>query len=255
MVTVFSPDRLEIVKGPPAGRRAHLDTYIAARWPARAEIRTRFGRALAQRNALLARIASGRADTSQLGPWNRQVAQTGAELTRVRQEAVDELSGPYAKAAGDLGLEGTNRITYRPASKGSVEEFESGLEERLEADLRLGRSGWGPHLDELRLEIDGRQLRRFGSQGQQRLGLLALLFAERDGLLAGGSTTPLMLLDDVMSELDAGRRGRLVERLLEGGQSIITAAETDLIPDSPRFSEVQIRDLLDEAAAGSGGSR
>jgi recombinational DNA repair ATPase RecF len=64
-----------------------------------------------------------------------------------------------------------------------------------------------------------------------------------------------MLLDDVMSELDAGRRGRLVERLLEGGQSIITAAETDLIPDSPRFSEVQIRDLLDEAAAGSGGSR
>jgi DNA replication and repair protein RecF len=244
MVTVFSPDRLEIVKGPPAGRRAHLDTYVAARWPARAEVRNRFGRALAQRNALVARIASGRADMSQIGPWNRQVAQTGAELTRVREEAVGELSAPYSKAGNDLGLDGTNRITYRPTASGDAEAFERGLEERFESDLKLGRTGWGPHLDELRLELDGRQLRRFGSQGQQRLGLLALLFAERDALLAAGSTTPLMLLDDVMSELDAGRRERLVERLLEGGQSIITAAETDLIPDSPDFSEIRIRDLL-----------
>jgi DNA replication and repair protein RecF len=252
MVTVFSPDRLEIVKGPPAGRRVHLDTYVAARWPARAEVRSRFGRALAQRNAQVARIATGRAESSQLGPWNRQVAQTGAELTRVREEAVDELTAPYAKAGEDLGLDGTNRITYRPAATGDVDAFERGLEERYESDLKLGRTGWGPHLDELRLEIDGRQLRRFGSQGQQRLGLLALLFAERDALLAAGSTTPLMLLDDVMSELDAGRRNRLVERLLEGGQSIITAAESDLIPDSPHFSEVRIRDLLGEGAAGSG---
>jgi DNA replication and repair protein RecF len=181
---------------------------------------------------------------SQIGPWNRQVAQTGAELTRVREEAVGELSAPYSKAGNDLGLDGTNRITYRPTASGDAEAFERGLEERFESDLKLGRTGWGPHLDELRLELDGRQLRRFGSQGQQRLGLLALLFAERDALLAAGSTTPLMLLDDVMSELDAGRRERLVERLLEGGQSIITAAETDLIPDSPDFSEIRIRDLL-----------
>ena len=247
MVTVFSPDRLEIVKGPPAGRRAHLDAYVAARWPARSEVRARFGRALAQRNALVSRIASGRADRSQLGTWDLQVAQSGAELTRVREEAVEGLSGPYSQAGMELGLEGSSRITYRPASTGDPDEFERGLEQRIDSDLRLGRTSWGPHLDELRLELDGRQLRRFGSQGQQRLGLLALLFAERDGLLAGGSTTPLMLLDDVMSELDAGRRKRLVERLLEGGQSIITAAETDLIPDSPSFSELEIRDLIAEA--------
>jgi DNA replication and repair protein RecF len=251
MVTVFSPDRLEIVKGPPTVRRAHLDTYVAARWPARAETRVRFGRALAQRNALIARINSGRGDASQLGPWDRQVSETGAALTRVRQEAVSELADPYARAAEDLGLEGRNQVVYRAAAVSEAAEFEQELARRLDADLKLGRTGWGPHHDEIRLELDGRQLRRFGSQGQQRLGLLSLLFAERDGLLAGGSTPPLMLLDDVMSELDGDRRKRLIERLLEGGQSVVTAAESDLIPSSDRFTELAIEDLVAEPEWGT----
>jgi DNA replication and repair protein RecF len=248
MVTVFSPDRLEIVKGPPATRRAHLDAWIAARWPGRSEVRTAFGRALAQRNALLVRIASGRADQSQLGVWNRQVAESGAELSRVREEAVDALAGPYERSSADLGLEGRSALSYRAASTGDPQDLERGLEERLEADLRLGRTTWGPHLDELRLELDGRQLRRFGSQGQQRMGLLALFFAERDAMLESGSTPPLMLLDDVMSELDSQRRGLLVDRLLEGGQSVITAAESDLVPTREGVREVPIQGLIREAA-------
>jgi DNA replication and repair protein RecF len=247
MVTVFSPDRLEIVKGPPATRRSHLDTWIAARWPGRSETRTTFGRALAQRNALLVRIATGRADRSQLGTWNHQVAESGAELSRVRAEAVDALSGPYERASGELGLEGKNVLAYRAGATGDAAELERGLEERIEADLRLGRTTWGPHHDELRLEMDGRQLRRFGSQGQQRIGLLALFFAERDALLEGGATPPLMLLDDVMSELDAHRRSLLVDRLLEGGQSVITAAESDLVPDREGLREVPVRELLDSS--------
>ena len=243
MVTVFSPDRLEIVKGPPATRRAHLDTYVAARWPGRAKARWHYGRALAQRNALIARIESGRAERTQLGAWNRQVAEAGAELTRTREAAVAELAEPYLRAGDDLGLEGENRLSYRPAASGDAAEMERGLEQRLDSDLELGSTGWGPHQDELRLEIDGRQLRRFGSQGQQRLGLLALFFAERDALLAGGATAPLMLLDDVMSELDSERRGRLVDRLLEGGQSLVTAAESNLVPNSDEFTEIRIRDL------------
>jgi DNA replication and repair protein RecF len=249
MVTVFSPDRLEIVKGPPAGRRSHLDTFVAARWPGRAEARTRFSRALAQRNALLARISNGRADTSQLGTWNHQVAATGAQLTATREEAVSELESAYAGAAADLGLQGNNRVLYRAASTSDPGEFESGLEARTDSDIRLGRTGWGPHHDELRLELDGRQLRRFGSQGQQRLGLLALLFAERDALLEGGATPPLMLLDDVMSELDHLRRTKLVERLLEGGQAIVTAAEPELVPREGSFSRVPMLDLT--AAGGN----
>lgn len=249
MVTVFSPDRLEIVKGPPATRRAHLDSWIAARWPSRADVRTTFGRALAQRNALISRLAAGVADRSQLPAWNRQVAEAGAELTRSRDDAVGELAGPYLRAAGELGLTGSNALSYRAASTADPTELEAGLEQRLEADLKLGRTTWGPHHDELRLELDGRQLRRFGSQGQQRIGLLSLFFAERDALLAAGSSPPLMLLDDVMSELDGERRGLLVDRLLEGGQSVITAAESDLLPDRRDLSEVLIRDLT-----GTGGT-
>ena len=97
-------------------------------------------------------------------------------------------------------------------------------------DLRLGRSSWGPHLDELKLATGGRSLRRYGSQGQQRAALLALLFAEREVLLAARRVTPLLLLDDVMSELDPGRRERLVARLDDGGQALITAADEESLP-------------------------
>ncbi|MEX1219029.1 MAG: DNA replication and repair protein RecF [Solirubrobacterales bacterium] len=248
MVTVFSPDRLEIVKGPPATRRAHLDSWVAARWPGRSELRAAFGRALAQRNALLSRIASGSADGSQLGVWNRQVAETGAELSRARAEAVEALSGYFEKSSADLGLEGSSTLSYRAGAVGDPDELERGLEERVDTDLRLGRTSWGPHHDELRLELGGRQLRRFGSQGQQRIGLLSLFFAERDALLESGADPPLMLLDDVMSELDAHRRELLVERLLEGGQSVITAAESELVPEREGVGVVPIQGLLERTA-------
>jgi len=243
MVTVFSPDRLELVKGPPAVRRAHLDSYVAARWPSRAESRKKFGRALAQRNALISRIQTGASDRSQLPVWDRQVAEAGAELTTVRTDAVAELTSYYPGVAVELGLSGENSIEYRPGSTSDVAELMAGLSERIDNDIRLGRTSWGPHHDEVRLGFNGRQLRRFGSQGQQRLGLLTLLFAERSALLESGSPAPLMLLDDVMSELDTERRERLVERLLQGGQSVITAAETDLIPKREDLSEVDFKTI------------
>ncbi len=243
MVTVFSPDRLDLVKGPPAGRRAHMDSFVAARWPSRAGLRSAFGRVLAQRNALVARIAAGQADRSQLSTWNTQFAEAGAALAASRREAVEQLAPAWVETAEELGLEGSKGIEYRPGSAVTVEEIETGLGEKLENDLRLGRTTWGPHHDEIRLDLDGRQLRRFGSQGQQRLGLLALLFAERSSLLEAGGSPPLMLLDDVMSELDERRRKHLVDRLLEGGQAVVTAAEGELIPDREGVSRVSIGDL------------
>lgn len=245
MVTVFSPDRLELVKGPPAGRRAHVDSFVAARWPSRSGIRSAFGRVLAQRNALLARIAAGQGSRDQLPTWNRQFAEAGAALATSRAEAVDELGDRWSKVASELGLDGPTRLEYRPGASADPEEISRGLDERVENDLRLGRTSWGPHHDEIRLEMDGRQLRRFGSQGQQRLGLLSLLFAERSALLDAGGSPPLMLLDDVMSELDERRRERLVERLLDGGQSVVTAAEGELIPDRPGIARVPIGELTD----------
>jgi DNA replication and repair protein RecF len=229
-VAVFAPDRLSLIKGAPAERRAHLDGFLAARWPARAELRKRYGQALAQRNALLSRLAGGYGAPAQLDVWDASLAEAAAPLVAARDEAIAELSRPFAAAAAELGLEGGASLEYAPRAGGGADEIRAGLEERREQDLRLGRSSWGPHLDEFKTATAGRSLRRYGSQGQQRAALLALLFAEREALLLARRVTPLLLLDDVMSELDPGRRERLVARLDDGGQALITAADEESLP-------------------------
>ncbi len=236
-VAVFAPDRLTLVKGPPAERRAHLDGFVAARWPARGELRKRFGQAVAQRNALLSRLSGGYGSPEDLRIWDAGMADAAAPLIDARAEAVAELAQPFADAAEELGLEAA-ALEYAPRSAGSAEEIRAGLEERREQDIRLGRSSWGPHLDELKLNSAERSLRRFGSQGQQRTALLALLFAEREALLAARRVTPMLLLDDVMSELDPGRRERLVARLGDGGQVLITAADEEQVPAVAREKAV-----------------
>jgi DNA replication and repair protein RecF len=239
-IAVFAPDRLTLVKGPPAERRAHLDGFIAARWPARAELRKRYGQAVAQRNALLSRLSAGYGSPEDLRIWDAGLATAAAPLIEARTEAVAELASAFAVATEELGLE-DGALEYAPRASGSAEEIQQGLEERREQDIRMGRSSWGPHLDELKLMAAGRSLRRFGSQGQQRAALLALLFAEREALLAARRVTPLLLLDDVMSELDPGRRERLVARLGDGGgQVLITAADEESVPAPARRSVVQM---------------
>jgi DNA replication and repair protein RecF len=247
-VAVFSPDRLALVKGPPGERRAHLDLFLAARWPSRSELRQRYGQALAQRNALLARLA-GTGGASALDVWDASLADAAAPLIAARAEAVSELSPTFEAAAEELGLPAGATIEYAPRADGTAEEIRVGLEERRAADLRLGRSSWGPHLDEVRISIDGRQLRRYGSQGQQRMALLALLFAEREALLAARQVSPLLLLDDVMSELDPDRRELLVARLSAGGQTLITAAAEESVPPAARQTVVWMPLRQSQAAA------
>ncbi len=228
-VAVFSPDRLTLVKGPPAERRAHLDRFVAARWPTRADLRQRYGQVLAQRNALVARLAAG-APGGGLEVWDATMADAAEGLIVARAEAVAELGPSFSEAADDLGLPADATLEYAPRAAGTAIEIRAGLAERREADLRLGRTSWGPHLDELKIMVGGRSLRRYGSQGQQRSGLLSLLFAEREALLSARRVSPLLLLDDVMSELDPQRRERLVERLGRGGQSLISAAAEESVP-------------------------
>jgi DNA replication and repair protein RecF len=239
-VAVFAPDRLTLIKGPPSERRAHLDGFAAARWPSRGELRKRYGQALAQRNALLARLAGGRAGSGELDAWDASLAEAAAPLVASRDEAVELLRGPFAEAAAELGLEGGASVEYAPRASGSAAEIRAGLEQRREQDVRMGRSSWGPHLDELKVNAAGRSLRRYGSQGQQRAALLALLFAEREALLNARRVVPLLLLDDVMSELDPGRRERLVRRLDDGGQALITAADEESLPPPALASVVRM---------------
>ena len=231
LVSVFLPDRLELVTGAPALRRAHLDQVVAALRPARAATRRAYSAALAQRNALVAAIRAGRAGRGSLPAWDAELARHGIALMQDRAAAVEELRPRFAEHAEGLGLTGDPDVAYRPRSKADTPELLAAeLAERLESDLERGFTGHGPHRDDLVLRRDGRELRAYGSRGQQRLGLLALLLAEREALTDARGTPPLMLLDDVMSELDAGRRARLVGVLRGGGQSLITTTDLAHVP-------------------------
>jgi DNA replication and repair protein RecF len=240
-VCVFLPDRLELVKGGPSLRRAHLDQVVSALYPARAAARREYGKALAQRNALLGRVRSGASPRTALTAWTGQLARAGMELMRGRELTVEQLSGPFSRWAEALGLEGGAELSYAPRSHATdAAELAAELEERLDADLERGFTGHGPHRDELRMDLAGRPLRAYGSQGQQRMALLALLMAEREALSEARGAPPLMLLDDVTSELDAGRRERLVEALRSGGQALLTATEPGQIPGAQQADVVRL---------------
>jgi DNA replication and repair protein RecF len=231
LVSVFLPDRLELVKGPPALRRSHLDALVAALWPSRTGTRRAYSQALAQRNALLARIRAGRGSRGSLAAWDLELARHGIALRDDRARAVAYLAERFSAVAGELGLTGTAALRYRPRSDAETPEgLAAELAERLDSDLDRGFTGHGPHRDELLLLRDGRELRVFGSQGEQRLALLALLLAERSALEEERGAPPVLLLDDVMSELDAERRERLVERIGGSGQSVITTTDLAHVP-------------------------
>jgi DNA replication and repair protein RecF len=231
LVSVFLPERLELVKGPPAGRRAHLDRVVAALWPARAEARAAYSKALAQRNALLVRIRNRLVGPGALDIWDAELARHGIQLMADRRDAVDGLRGPFGQLAERLGLPGRAELRYRPRSDATdAAGLAAELLERREADLDRGFTVHGPHRDEVSLLLGVSSLRAYGSQGQQRMALLALLFAERRLLAERRDRPPVMLLDDVMSELDRERRALLAELLREGGQAIVTATEADHVP-------------------------
>jgi DNA replication and repair protein RecF len=243
LVSVFLPDRLELVKGAPAGRRAHLDQLVAALWPARAANRVQYARAMAQRNALLGRIRGGRVGADALDAWDLELARWGIALRDDRAAAVERVAVEFPALAGDLGLNGVAEVRYRPRSRAaSPEELAGELAERRASDVERGFTQHGPHRDDLQLVRDGRELKAYGSQGEQRLALLSLLLAERAVLADERGAPPLMLLDDVMSELDADRRALLIARLDDGGQALVTTTDLAHVPgaESARVARLRV---------------
>jgi DNA replication and repair protein RecF len=232
LVSVFLPDRLELVKGPPAVRRAHLDQFVAALWPTRVATRRAYAQTLAQRNALVARIRARGGSPDALRPWDMQLAHHGIALMADRAAATETIAARVTRLGEELGIEGVTEVAYRPRSPGTEPlELARELAERVDADLARGFTSHGPHRDELALRLESRDLRAYGSQGQQRLALLALLLAEREALAEQRGAVPLLLLDDVMSELDPDRRRALVGRLrASGGQTVITTTDLEHVP-------------------------
>jgi len=229
---VFTPDRLAVVKGGPAIRRAYLDRSVERLFPARASVPADYTAAVGQRNAALRRVAAGASDRAALQPWTLAVAERGRELVEARSAAISVLAPAFAACAERLGLE-DGAIGYDEDAP-SVEEHER----RLDADVDRGVTGIGPHLHDVVLTAGGRELRSFGSQGEQRTAILALVLAEAQALAERTGALPLVLLDDVLSELDASRRRALAEVLSSMGQTIVTATSADLLPAEPAQSLV-----------------
>lgn len=221
---VFTPDRLVVVKGGPAVRRAYLDRTLSRLLPARANLPIAYGEALGQRNACLRKIGLRLSTNEALSPWDEQVATLGASLQLVRRQAIELLSPRFADAAAVFGLDGC-RLEYT----GDTLTAEL-LAQRLGRDLERGTTSCGPHLDEILICAESRELRSFGSQGEQRAAVLALLIAEAELLMEQTGGPPILLLDDVLSELDGARRQALVERLAVLGQTIVTATSESTLP-------------------------
>ena len=239
------PDRLALVKGPPAARRAHLDRF-ARRCGRRAPSP---GGATAGRSPSATRCSAGSAPGSageaSLDAWDAELAAAGVELieraARGGRSARRRYSDGRRRRSASRARPrcATARAPRPPAPR----SWRAELRERREPRPRARLHAHGPHLDEVALSLGGRALRRYGSQGEQRLALLALLFAERAALLDAGRPPPLMLLDDVMSELDPERRARLCERLAEGGgQALITATEPRQLPAACARIELAMRE-------------
>jgi DNA replication and repair protein RecF len=240
---VFTPDRLGVVKGAPAARRAYFDRALGRLSPAKAQLSVEYGAAVAQRNASLRRVAGGFSTREALAPWTEQVVELGTQLVAARKEVLALLAPPFAERAGELGLPDAElRYDGQPLSAAA-------LEERLDRDLERGITGVGPHLDDVVVASDARELRSFGSQGEQRLAVLALLLAEAELIVDRRGVPPLLLLDDVLSELDPERRRILAARVATAGQALITATDAAMLPAEPdQLLEVTHGEVHDRAA-------
>jgi DNA replication and repair protein RecF len=229
---VFTPDRLSVVKGGPAVRRAYFDRVIGRLAPARASLSTEYGAVIAQRNAALRRVAAGYSSREALQPWTEQAATLGRQLVESRVEVLAALAPGFAAIAEELGLMHA-RMTY----EGEPPTVDS-LEARLGEDVERGTTGLGPHRDDVLIAAAERDLRSFGSQGEQRLTVLSLLLAEAEVIAERRGFPPLLLLDDVLSELDLGRRRTLAEHVQGLGQTLVTATQSSSLP-------VEARQLLE----------
>jgi DNA replication and repair protein RecF len=222
----FVPDDLRLIKGSPRRRREYLDTLSSRCEPEYSEFLRRYDEALAQRNALL-RMTRGGTEDDQFTPWDKILAQTGLAVSRLRESTLASFITPFQRMHAELTGDppDTLRLTYRTNVADMDEEsYAERLAEMRIADRQRTYTHLGPHRDDFRLMRKGLDMRDCASQGEQRAALLTLVLAEWE-YLCGAGPQPLLLLDDVMSELDEARRRALVGVVHRGGQVVITTTD------------------------------
>lgn len=240
---MFSPEDLDICRGAPQERRSFLDMLLSQCGKGYFYALQTYQSVLRQRNALLHDIARGGNGLAQLDAWDEQLSLAAAPVVRARQYAVQGLS--HLAGAHYAHISGRTQEVFSLRYSGALAESTRPDEDMLrllkanrEEDLRRVTSTIGPHRDDLLLSLSGESMRAFASQGQMRTAVLSLRLAELDMLTQRQGEAPLLLLDDVLSELDSGRRTRLLERI-RGVQTLLTC--TDLSDLSGAAPEAVLR--------------
>jgi DNA replication and repair protein RecF len=233
---LFAPEDMLLVAGSPSLRRAAVDSLAGARSAAYRHALTAYGRVLAQRNGLLRSIREEEASREELRYWDEPFLEAAAEIVAERLRLLDDLAGPLEAAHAEIAPEEAGRTrlglryeTNAPAHPGESprDTLARRLGETAEKEVWNGTTLIGPHRDDLVFGLGGRDLAGFASRGQQRTAILAFKLAELDLLTELDGRPPLLLLDDVFSELDPERRAHLVRRIAGLPQAFVTTTTLD----------------------------
>ncbi len=257
-VVLFVPQDLALVEGAPSGRRRYLNVTLCQTEPAYCRALSEYEKLVSQRNALLRRIRDGQAGSGELHYWDERLTQTGAVLIAGRQRLLRELEGLAQQIHRDL-TGGAEHLTLRylpsfvPAAERSGQlsfntkgldlhrqlipediapQFCAALQADRDREIDRGITLTGPHRDEMRFEVGGRDLGDYGSRGQARTAVMALKLAELGWMQREVGEWPVLLLDEVVAELDAARRAYLLEAVAQTEQSVLATTEAELFTSS-----------------------
>lgn len=244
---LFSAEDINLVSGPPSGRRRFLDVLISQVDPDYLYCLQRYQQVVTQRNHLLRTIAEGRASTDELSFWDMKLCAEGAFIVSRRREVVEFLSLATTPTYASLSDHQENLvIQYTPSinCEGPQDHVAACMQEHLKGlrqrELKSGHSLVGPHRDDLRLLVNGIDLGVYGSRGQARTLALALRLAEARFLASSREEEPVLLLDDAFSELDSRRRAQVMEAASQTKQTLLTAVDIGQyagarFQEAPRF--------------------
>lgn len=221
---VFEPGHLSLVKGSPEGRRRFLDATLCQIWPGYLAILRRFTRSLRQKNALLKKYYQTQQADMMLDVFDEELAQTGQEI-RLRRQAYLIACSDYAKQVYSELTMGTEYLDMQFVPNGTQEDLQRLYQETRKRDIKAGFSTSGPHRDDFISQINGRDAKIYASQGQQRSIVLSLKLAEASYILDKTGQYPVMLFDDVLSELDEVRQSYLLN-CIQDKQTFITTCDT-----------------------------
>ncbi len=240
-VVLFSPDELNLTKGSPHARRRFLDIAVSQMRPKYYHILKRYNKILDQRNNLIKklRFAQDESLKDTLFIWNEKLADYGMTLITYRKNFVESLRAFSKKIHREISGE-EFEISYKTAFE-TKEQFLKKLNESLYKEIEQGFTLYGPHRDDLDIETDGRDIKTYGSQGQHRSAVLALKLAQADMMFEDTGEYPVLLLDDIMSELDSERRAYLAAKI-KNKQVIITCTDVDDLPENELSKRIYVED-------------